>query len=71
MQSEIHLKLLQRIEKNPQITQREMSHTLEVSLDKFYFCLKALKDKVLVRLGKFSNNPNKNGGFKCEVQHVL
>ena len=59
MQQEINLKLLKIIENNPEITQRELSQTLGVSLGKVNYCLKALKEKGLVKWGNFSNNPHK------------
>lgn len=59
MEHEIHLKILQLIEKNPEITQREISQALGVSLGKVNYCLRALKDKGLVKWHNFSNNANK------------
>ena len=66
MQQEINLKLLKIIENNPEITQRELSQTLGVSLGKVNYCLKALKEKGLVKWGNFSNNPH-----KAQYLHLL
>ena len=60
MQPEIHLKLLKLLEKNPQLTQRELAHQLGISLGKTNYCLKALKDKGWLKWGNFSKNPNKS-----------
>ncbi len=60
MQPEIHLKLLKLLEKNPELTQRELAHQLGISLGKTNYCLKALKDKGWLKWGNFSKNPNKS-----------
>lgn len=66
MQPEIHLKLLKLIEKNPQLTQRELAHRLGISLGKTNYCLKALKEKGWLKWGNFSTNPN-----KLQYMHLL
>ncbi len=59
MQAEIDLKLLKLLEENPCLSQRQLADRLGVSLGKTNYCLKALKEKGLVKWGNFSNNPNK------------
>ena len=59
MQDDVQLQLLKLIEQNPQVTQRELSESLGISLGKTNYCLKALKEKGWVKWGNFSNNPNK------------
>jgi EPS-associated MarR family transcriptional regulator len=59
MQAEIDLKLLKLLEENPALSQRQLAARLGISLGKTNYCLKALKDKGLVKWGNFSNNPNK------------
>ena len=59
MQTEIDLKLLKLLEENPAPSQRQLADRLGISLGKTNYCLKALKDKGLVKWGKFSNNPHK------------
>ena len=66
MQLEIHLKLLKLVEKNPQLTQRELAHQLGISLGKTNYCLKALKEKGWLKWEIFSNNPN-----KFQYMHLL
>ena len=50
MNTETHLKLLKLIEANPDISQRELSEEIGVSLGKVNYCLKALINKGLVKL---------------------
>lgn len=57
--SEVHLKLLRLMEQNPTWTQRQFADALGVSLGKTNYCLRALRDKGLVKWGNFSQNPNK------------
>lgn len=47
------------LEGNPQMTQRELSDSLGISLGKVNFCLKALKEKGYLKWQIFSNNSNK------------
>ena len=58
---EIHLDLLQRLEVNPEYTQRELSQELGVSLGKINYCIKKLSQKGFVKLTNFKKNPNKVG----------
>jgi len=53
------LNLLRTISKKPKISQREMAENLGFSLGKLNYCLKALKEKGLVKIENFKNNPNK------------
>lgn len=66
MQAEIDLKLLKLLEENPSLSQRQLADRLGVSLGKTNYCLKALKDKGLVKWGNFSNNPH-----KLQYMHLL
>ena len=54
------------VEKNPQLTQRELARHLGISLGKTNFCLKALKEKGWLKWGNFSTNPN-----KFQYMHLL
>ena len=53
--------VLRKINKNPKSTQRQLSEELGFSLGKLNYCLKALKDKGLIKINNFQNNPNKFG----------
>ena len=58
-QHETHLKVLRKIEANPEITQRELAQQLGVSLGKVNYCLKALIDRGWVKANNFKNSHNK------------
>ena len=45
--------------KKPKSTQRELAEELGFSLGKLNYCLKALKNKGLVKISNFGKNPNK------------
>tara|TARA_B100001248_G_C27091716_1_gene322896 strand:- start:44 stop:364 length:321 start_codon:yes stop_codon:yes gene_type:complete len=51
--------LLRKIQKNPNFSQRELANELGVSLGKLNYCLKALKNKGLIKIQNFAKNPNK------------
>ena len=53
--------VLRKINKNPKSTQRQLAEELGFSLGKLNYCLKALKDKGLIKINNFQNNPNKLG----------
>jgi EPS-associated MarR family transcriptional regulator len=57
--SEVHLRLLSLLQQNPAWSQRQIANALGVSLGKTNYCLRALKDKGLVKWGNFSQNPKK------------
>ena len=57
--NEIHLQVLRTIESNPSLTQRQLAQVLGVSLGKAHYCMKALIDKGLVKMGNFSHNQKK------------
>ena len=54
-----HLNLLRKINKKPESSQRELADELGFSLGKLNYCLKALKNKGLVKISNFKENPNK------------
>ncbi len=56
---EIHLKILRAIASRPGLTQRKLANDLGVSLGKAHYCIKALIDKGLVKMGNFSHNQKK------------
>ena len=49
------------IKSKPNSSQRELAGELGFSLGKLNYCLKALKDKGLIKIENFSKNPNKIG----------
>ena len=58
-----HFEVLRKINKNPNFTQRELAEELGFSLGKLNYCLKALKDKGLVKIENIEKNPNKINYF--------
>ena len=59
MDDEVHLKVLRLLETSPQMSQRELSKALGVSLGKANYCLKALLGKGLIKMANFRNAHNK------------
>ena len=56
-----HFEILRKIDKKPQMTQRELASELGFSLGKLNYCINALKDKGLLKINNFKKNPNKIG----------
>ena len=54
-----HFEVLRKINNNPNVTQRELAKELGFSLGKLNYCLKALKNKGLVKIDNFTKNPHK------------
>ena len=55
--------VMRKIQKSPDSSQREMAEELGFSLGKLNYCLKALKEKGLVKINNFQKNPNKSNYF--------
>ena len=51
--------LLRKIQKIPEASQRKLAKELGFSLGKLNYCLKALKQKGLIKIKNFKSNPNK------------
>lgn len=61
MTEEIRYKILKILSVNPDVSQRELAEALEISLGKVNYCLKALKERGLIKARNFKNNPVKRG----------
>jgi len=61
MNSDIHFKLLDILEKNPELSQRLLSRELGISLGSINYCIRALIEKGQVKTHNFKNNSNKIG----------
>lgn len=61
MSSDIHFKLLDILEKNPELSQRLLSRELGISLGSINYCIRALIEKGQVKVHNFKNNSNKIG----------
>ena len=59
MQEDNHYKLLHILEKQPDISQRQLAAQLDISLGKANYCLKALLVKGWVKARNFKNSQNK------------
>jgi EPS-associated MarR family transcriptional regulator len=60
-QKDIRLDLLRKIQEKPQLTQRELSNEMGVSVGKVNYCMKKLAEKGLIKISNFKKNPNKLG----------
>ncbi|MDC1143564.1 MarR family EPS-associated transcriptional regulator [Porticoccaceae bacterium] len=58
---EIQLSVLRLLEKNPRLTQRQLSAKLGVSLGKTHYVVKSLIDVGLIKLDNFQRSNNKLG----------
>ena len=57
--SQDYFDLLRKIQNNPNSTQRELAKDLGFSLGKLNYCLKALKEKGLIKIKNFKKSPKK------------
>ena len=53
--------ILRKISKKPDSTQRDMAKSLDISLGKLNYCLKALKEKGLIKINNFKKSKSKLG----------
>ena len=58
--SQDHFNVLRKIKNKPDTTQREMAKDLDFSLGKLNYCLRALRQKGLIKIKNFKKNPNKS-----------
>ena len=54
-----YFNILRKVSENPNLTQRELAENLGLSLGKLNYCLKALKQKGLIKINNFKKNKNK------------
>jgi len=54
-----HFEVLRKIEKQPKSSQRNLAEELGFSLGKLNYCLKALREKGLIKIKNFTKNKNK------------
>ena len=59
MSEELSYKVIKLIEDDAEISQRELSKKLDVSLGRVNYCLRALMDKGWVKAKNFKNSQNK------------
>ena len=63
LETEESLKLLREIDADPQLTQRELSSRLGLSLGKINFLIKAMIEKGFIKADNFKNSKNKIAYF--------
>ena len=57
--NEDDFEILKKIDIEPNVSQRDLSDKLNMSLGKINYCLKALKSKGLIKINNFRKNKNK------------
>ena len=70
-QKQDNLDLLRNLAKNPQVSQRKLAIELGFSVGKLNYCLKALKDKGLIKIKNFKTNPKKLNYFYVLTQRGI
>lgn len=61
--NESHFRVLRQLEKSPTLSQRELAQHLGMSVGKANYCINALVDKGLIKVGNFCKSTNKKGYF--------
>ncbi len=56
---DLHFRLLRLLQDRPDISQHELAAQLGISLGKMNYCLNALMEKGLIKLGNFHNSQHK------------
>jgi EPS-associated MarR family transcriptional regulator len=59
LSDEIRLQILRELERDPELSQRELAENLGVSVGKTNYCLRALVDMGLVKVRNFRRSGNK------------
>ena len=57
---DVHFRVLHLLEKEPDLTQRELAEKLGISLGGVNYCLKSLIDVGHIKAGNFKRNPDKS-----------
>tara|TARA_B100000780_G_C20816023_1_gene324207 strand:+ start:295 stop:600 length:306 start_codon:yes stop_codon:yes gene_type:complete len=57
--NQFYFNVMRKINKNPEVTQRELAKDLGYSLGKLNYCLQELKKKGFLKIKNFQKNPNK------------
>ena len=61
IQEEVTLRTLRLIQDNPRVSQREIAAHVGISVGAAHYCLSALAEKGLIKLGNFQASRNKGG----------
>jgi EPS-associated MarR family transcriptional regulator len=57
--TDVHYKLMRLVQKNPELSQRDLARELGISLGKVNYCLQALIGKGWIKASNFTNSQNK------------
>ena len=57
--NQVYLNILRKLNLDPNISQRKLASDLGISLGKLNYCLKALKNKGLIKIENFKKNEQK------------
>ena len=71
LQEEMSYRVMQLLQENPDLTQRELAEELGVSVGGVNYCLKALVDKGWVKMKNFAHSKNKFGYVYVLTPHGL
>ena len=71
LQEETSYRVMQLLQENPDLTQRELAEKLGVSVGGVNYCLKALVDKGWVKMKNFAHSKNKFGYVYVLTPHGL
>lgn len=58
---DLHFRVLKMLQDRPDMSQRELAEVLGVSNGKLHYCMKALMEKGLVKLGNFAQSKHHLG----------
>jgi EPS-associated MarR family transcriptional regulator len=76
IQEDVTLRALRLIDENPRISQRDLASRIGISVGAAHYCLAALAEKGMIKLGNFQASKNKRGyaylltprGIKAKAQ---
>ena len=60
-EADLHFRVLKQLQDDPHLSQRELAKRLGVSNGKLHYCMHALMEKGLVKLGNFANSTHRLG----------
>jgi EPS-associated MarR family transcriptional regulator len=58
---DLHFRVLRLLEEQPDLSERELARRLGVSNGKLHYCMKALMEKGLVKMGNFAKSTHRLG----------
>ena len=61
LQEDTYFRVMRILQKNPDLTQRELAEKLGISVGGLNYCLRALMEKGMVKMKNFSASKNKFG----------